>query len=606
MPDECTVGKINKTECIGCKLCAEVCCSHAITFSADREGFWYPQIEYEKCIKCGRCVESCPTTKLRDTKELPLQTYASWNKDNDERRNATSGGIFSVLGDYVLKKNGFLIGSRYEDDYKGACHTVVEDRDGFQRLKGSKYFQSATAGIFNKTKECLNTGREVLFVGTPCQVAALYAYLGVRPANLVTLDFICRGVSSPLLQKLKIEYYEKKARSKVVFYRDKYKKYAWIDFGALIRFENGKERFISRWRDEILHFFIMKNLNIRPSCYECRFKLGHMQSDITMGDFWHIDHVTEKDLRDGVSALMVNTEKGRAVLENVRESLYLCKKPLERVISGNPAYSDPPDRPVEREEFFETVQTGGWESALRKYKTFRAENEKQKKYHEKRMKKRPYLQLIDDWKEICWRDFVHYNFFCKEVIRDKNAYIVPYKGAVIDIQDGAKLYIKGNASINYSPFYPRGNKQAVFQLRKGAQVHLNNRLELGYGAMVSVGENAYFESGYFMPRMGSNIICKSKMVMGENVGVGRDSCLMDSDYHPIYDEKFDQINEDREIEVGDNVWLGMHCLVLKGARIRDGSVVGSGSIVSGEVPEGKLFLNKRKNNADRDVYHWEW
>ena len=604
-----TVAQISQNRCTGCKACGDVCPTSAISFETDAEGFWYPNVDKGRCVECKRCVNVCPVSKdgaAANSGSMPKCAFAAWHKEDCVRREATSGGVFPAFGEFFLSGGGFLIGSSYSDDYKAAFHCVAEDKAGFERIKGSKYFQSDTGGIYERTKECISTGKPVLFVGTPCQVAALYHYLGTRPENLLTMDFICRGVSSPLLHRKKIEYYEKKGRSKVVFYRDKCKKYAWIDFGALIRFANGREKFVSRWRDEILHFFIAKNLNMRPSCYECCFKLGHMFSDLTIGDFWGIDRVTEKDLRYGVSALMVNTEKGGEFVELVRDRLYLARKPLERVLGRNPAYSAPPDRPSEREDFFDTIKSEGWEAARRKYRNFRSETRRQIRYHEKRMRLRPYLFLKEDRGKICWRKFVYYNWFCKSVIREKGVFLVPYKGAVIEIHPSARLYLKGNACINYTPYYPRGTQTAILQLREDAKVYLDNRLELGHGAMLSVASGAIFHAGYLMPRMGVNIICKYKMNFGENVGIGRDGCVMDSDFHPIMDENFEQINSDREVFVADNVWFGIRTITLKGAHIGHGSVIGTGSIVSGEVPNEVIYIDKRQKDVSRGVFFWEW
>lgn len=597
---------ISKDACTGCKVCKDICPTNAIEFCRDDEGFWYPHITVDQCINCGKCYRICPVGgEKQGVDYAPIETYAAWSKDDDMRRQATSGGLFPVFGDYILSVNGCIVGSAYTNDYRNAYHMIVDSEKGYQRLKGSKYFQSDTEGIYERTKQVIDSGKEVLFVGTPCQVAALYGFLGGRPKNLTTIDFICRGVSSPLLQEKKIEYYEKKEHSKVTLYRDKYKKYAWIDFGVRICFENGKERFISRWKDEILHFFIKKNFNIRSSCYRCGYKLGHMQSDITIGDFWGIDRVTEKDLRDGVSALMINTERGVDFLSLVRNKLYLCRKPLERVKKGNPAYSCSPDFPEERKDFFYTVKESGWEEAIKRYKKYSAETTRQKKKHDRRMKRRPYLQLWHDRKEIRWKDFIYYNYRCKSVIREPRAFIIPYRGALIEIHNDAKLYIKGNLCVNYTPYYPRGKQIATLQIRKGAEVHFDNRIEIGYGAMLSVGEDAYLKSGYLMLRLGTSLVCKRKMNIGNNVLIGRDACIYDSDYHTIYDDKFQQTNPDKSVSIGDNVWMGARVLVLKGSRIGNDSVIAAGTIVSGEVNNNLVYAKKNKNEYVSEITCWE-
>ncbi len=600
-----TINVISKEYCTGCKACGDSCPQDAISFCIDNEGFWYPQISSDSCVNCGACLACCPVTNNTYENAEPIRAYASWNKDDNERRNATSGGVFPAIAEEIISSGGFVIGSAYTNNFKGAYHMVASNEEGISRLKGSKYFQSDTEKIYQKTKSCIDTGREVLFVGTPCQVAALYGFFGERPANLLTLDFICRGVPSPLLQKKKIEYYERMEQSRVIFYRDKYKKYAWIDFGAMLKYESGKEQFVSRWKDEFLHFFIAKNLNLRPSCYNCQFKKGNMYSDITMGDFWQIDRVTERDLRDGVSALVINTPKGQACIDRLQNSLYLIKKPIERISNGNPSYVSSPDRPKERGHFFSTITKDGWEGALQEFKEFRAETDEQKNAHEKRMRQRPLLFLKEEKENIDWDAFVYYNYRCNSVIREKNAFLIPYEGSVIDIHPNAKLNLKGNILINYCPSYPRGSKETVVRLRDGATVYLDNRVELAYGTTFSVAENAYFKAGYFTTMIDTCIICKKKMIFGNNVMFGRNITVFDSDYHPIYDSDFNPHIMDEEVVIGDNVWIGTNSIILKGSVIGNDTIIGAGTMVHGKVPKECVFTNKRTEDVVAEGYIWE-
>ena len=189
---------ISKEICTGCKVCGDLCPTGAITFTVDEEGFWFPVIDSEKCISCGKCFHCCPVNQEKSKNinieinqgNAPLQTYAAWNRDDGVRRESTSGGLFSVFAAYVLSQGGYLAGSAYTDDFKAACHITAKDKTEAKKLMGSKYFQSDTAGIYKETKELLESGKTVLFVGTPCQVAALYSYLKKRPENLITVDFI--------------------------------------------------------------------------------------------------------------------------------------------------------------------------------------------------------------------------------------------------------------------------------------------------------------------------------------------------------------------------------------------------------------------------------
>lgn len=253
------INQVNILECTGCKMCADICAKEAITFEDDQNGFWYPKLDESKCVQCGLCLKQCPVIKKSERKEFTRVAYASWNSNEEIRRESTSGGVYYSFASYVIDQGGYIVGCSYTEDFCSAYHTYSDNYDGLARIMGSKYFQSDTAGIYKKTRDLLQTGKLVLFTGTPCQVAALKNYLNCDYDNLITLDFICRGVPSPKLQEKKIKLYEKKSGSKVIFYRDKSDKYAWSDFGELIKYANGKEHFISRWEDDINNCFIHEN-----------------------------------------------------------------------------------------------------------------------------------------------------------------------------------------------------------------------------------------------------------------------------------------------------------------------------------------------------------
>ena len=86
-------------------------------------------------------------------------------------------------------------------DEKKVKHSFTNDVRMVGMFAGSKYIQSDTRGVFIKSKEILDSGTKLLFIGTSCQVSALYHFLGKEYSNLFTVDFMCYGVSSPLAWK---------------------------------------------------------------------------------------------------------------------------------------------------------------------------------------------------------------------------------------------------------------------------------------------------------------------------------------------------------------------------------------------------------------------
>lgn len=600
------VDKIQKGKCTGCKMCGDLCPKNAIEFTVNEEGYWYPQINEQLCVNCGMCVKKCPMIAESPKKYISMQrTYASWSNNEQIRRESTSGGVYYEFAQKVLEESGYIVGSVYNDDYTAAYHIYSDSEEGLKKIMGSKYFQSDTAGIYEATLKLIKTGKTVLFTGTPCQVSALKNYLGEEYSNLITIDFICRGVPSPLMQKKKIELYENKNKSKVIFYRDKWKKDSWTDFGELVKFDNGKVKFISRWKDDINDCFIDKNLNLRESCYSCEYKNGNNASDITIGDFWGVKGVTEKDYKMGVSALIVNTEKGQGFIESLGKRIYLEKRTIEEIKRGNQAYIEAAKRPQKREVFFRQIEQYGLEKTVKMYtnKSFKKKLAIVKKLL--KVKYRRFIPILKTFKRIDWFKFFKYNYFCSAVHREKDAYIIPCKGSVMQISPNANLIIKGNVLLNYYPCYKRGSQTTLLKVDRNGTFIANNRLEIAYGNTISVDKDAILSVGYFFTGVNANVICHHKISIGNNVMIGRDVCLFDSDYHTIFNENGEIINDDKEVIIEDDSWIGARTMVLKGSHIHSGAIISANSMVMGDVEANRVFVNKRESKSIGGNIIWE-
>lgn len=600
------IESIEKTKCTGCKMCADICPKAAISFDVNEEGFWYPIVDESSCIHCNACINKCPISNVaKEVFVTKREAYAAWSKNDEVRRESTSGGLYYEFAHAVIKENGFIVGSVYTDDYCGAYHVWGDNLEDLKRIMGSKYFQSDTSGIYKKTKDLLETGRKVLFTGTPCQAAALKRYLQREYKNLILIDFICRGVPSPLLQREKIELYSEKAKSSVIFYRDKSKKYGWDNFGELVRFQNGKDRFISRWKDDINNCFIERNLNLRESCYSCRYKNGNNASDITIGDFWGIENVTKRDLELGVSAMIVNTEKGSDFIRQISKSIYYIRKPLEEVTKGNSVYVNPAERPKQRKGFFEEVLSKGLEKAVKNYAklNFKAKLAREKMVLKSKLKS--YIVLFKLLKDVRWLCFIKLNFFSRAVHREKGAFLIPCRGSVLQISPEANIYLKANMLFNYYPCYKRGNQTSLFKMEKGAKLYVHNQIEFAYGNTFSIAQGAEIETGTLYTGMNANIICNYKMYIGNNVMLGRDTCIFDSDYHVIFNDKGEKINNDKEVVIEDNVWVGARSMILKGSHLNIGAIISANSVVLGEVEENRVFINKRESKSIGGNITWK-
>ncbi len=347
---------LNEMNCMGCKMCGDLCPKQAITFKINEEGFWYPEVDEEKCIKCGLCVKRCPEQNMPGNHCFMPEVYAAWVKDDDIRAKSTSGGMYYVFAKNIIDNGGYIVGSQYGEDWKSANHEIYNSYEGLEKLIGSKYFQSDTEGIYNKVKEKLDNGETVLFSGCPCQSAALQSFLNKDYDNLITFDFICRGINSPKVFHKYVSDLEKKYGSKVKKVRLRDKSKGWESLGNTIEFENGEKFYADKNDDYYVKGFSSENLYMRPSCVECKFKGLPRISDISAGDFWGIEGQAENEVFKGISVLMINSKKGKKFFDKIIPYIVYEMKDIKDAVSKNPCilYCVPKGR--NRRMFFDNFE----------------------------------------------------------------------------------------------------------------------------------------------------------------------------------------------------------------------------------------------------------
>lgn len=293
-------------------------------------------------------------------------TYAVWSKDNEIRYNSTSGGAFSEFAKIVLADGGLVAGARYNDKNM-VEHSLVDNIEGLEKLRQSKYSSSSLGNIYRDVKEELIRGKTVAFCGAPCQVAGLYAYLGKEYDNLITMDFICRGMNSPKAFRAWIDEIEKQVGSKVTRVWFKYKKGGWKSSPKRTRIDFADGNYVVKEGEANLFMqgYLNSNMYIRPCCGECRFKGIPRRSDITFADFWGI----EKELDDdkGTSMLLVNSAKGRDLFERTKKSMEVYEKDSNSVFSGNPMLTTSVVVPAESYNFLKDLDSVPFSECIKKY-----------------------------------------------------------------------------------------------------------------------------------------------------------------------------------------------------------------------------------------------
>lgn len=361
--------------CSSCGACANICAPGAITMQLDKEGFYKPVVDLKKCVKCGLCEKTCPweyeALNLNGSTKDP-KTVAAYALDEEIRLQSSSGGIFTILAEKVLNDGGVVVGvSQLSSTRFG--HIVVDNKADLAKLRGSKYVQANVGTIYKDVRTLLKNGRKVLFSGTPCQVAGLYAVLGKAAAssNLFTVDVVCHGTTSVKLFEKYIEEFEKRTQSKVfsTHFRDKREGWRQFSLTSLTRLVSGEEKKYSKNlnEDSFLQLFL-NNLCLNKSCVECRYAKLPRIADISLGDFWNVSEV-HPELNDdkGVSVVLLNTDHGEELFSSVASSLKQCNSFLDKAILGNPCIFRASKEHFRRPEFFADIDKHSMAELVGKY-----------------------------------------------------------------------------------------------------------------------------------------------------------------------------------------------------------------------------------------------
>ena len=361
--------------CCGCEACVQACPRECIKFEQDSQGFYYPKVDKTQCVNCGLCNKVCPILNVDDY-SLPSTTpiYAAYNNDEAQRRTSSSGGIFELLAQQTIKSGGVVFGAIF-DKHWNVVHSYADKVEQLELLKRSKYVQSRIGDSFKKAKAFLACGRQVLFVGTPCQIAGLKHYLRKDYKNLITVDVVCHGVPSPMIwQKYLSEKKHDVAQAynvsdeddvkfTAISFRDKVKSWRRYHLSLTYRLRTdgidaiGPDSIVETssqfvWENDYMLSFLHDYAN-RPSCFDCKFRNGKCHSDLTLADFWGIENLTDNhELKSdkGTSLVMVHTDRGQHFLEDVH--CFIQKIPFDGCFRGNPAVFYNWPKPISHDLFF--------------------------------------------------------------------------------------------------------------------------------------------------------------------------------------------------------------------------------------------------------------
>lgn len=362
----------NKVNCCGCGACANICPQRAIKIKEDECGFLYPVIDKKKCVGCKLCKKVCAYQNKTPQNE-PIKVFAAVNKNESQLMNSASGGVFSAIAKQILADDGIVFGATldFEKGHAVPHHVFVEKESELYRLQGSKYVQSAIGDMYILAKQFLDEGRKVLFSGTPCQVAGLYSFLSKEYQNLVTIDLICHGVPNAKFFDDYIQMETRKRKGKKVVgysFRDKKKGWGMNERIDIIDINGKLKNIYVRARANSYNTLFLDGEIYRENCYECKYATRLRVGDLTIGDYWGIEHEHPELLgkygyeeKKGISCILANSNKGLAICKESSDLLQMNESTFSKVSNRNGQLKKPSEKKESREKILQLYSEYGYE-----------------------------------------------------------------------------------------------------------------------------------------------------------------------------------------------------------------------------------------------------
>ena len=327
-----TVCELNM--CNGCMACVEKCHRNAITIKDDLK-YYNALIDTKKCVDCGLCTKVCPRENDNDMSK-PKWWYQGW-ADSEIREHASSGGAASAIIRAFIKHGGYVASCLF--DSGKFVFEVTNEMAVARKFAGSKYVKSNPEKIYGKIQSLLKANQKVLFIGLPCQVAAVNQFIKDK-TNLVTADLICHGTPSPYLLKKCLQEYGQDINTLTD-----------INFRIKSLYElnrDGKPIAAFHTMDNYLIAFL-HSYDYTENCYSCKFATLDRVSDITLGDSWGTE--LSGEVKNGVSLILCQSEKGKELIESA--GLNLLDVDINNAISHNEQLNKPSKCSKSRDQFFE-------------------------------------------------------------------------------------------------------------------------------------------------------------------------------------------------------------------------------------------------------------
>ena len=584
----------DKKLCCGCTACSAICEHKAISMQEDSEGFLFPVLDNDLCINCGLCDKICPMGSDHQANSGQDQkSYLAISEHPEHYSKSATVGICTILARLFVENGGCVFGVCLDESTWKTFHICVSDNEGIERLRNSKYIQSDLRQAFSETKDLLKKGVKVLFIGTPCQIAGLKAFLRHDYENLLTIDLICHGVYSYKLIRKEVDYWEDRLHGKVSNFKFRSKRRS----GGVINFDLKKtsstehHEFFGPYSPTYRCYAYngdSVSYNIRHSCYNCPFREQSRYGDITVGDSWFIDAAKylniNIDWKNGVSHFFGNTKKGSQYINQILPLLKWAEIPLEDAFKQPAILPARREIPAERDQIYKAIDTDeNYAQIIKRLlhadveQLYVEEQRKQRKSEMKNFVKRILLinkyrsiksKLKPGWEWWFTNSFL-YNFPSK---RFRN-YMLRKMG--MTFQGDARIY-------------------AGFHIRNPRGIVLGNGVSIGPKVLLDGRKGLTIEEGAV-------------------IGYGAIIWTLNHDYNDIH-----FCGKGAPVTIGRRAWICSNSIILPGITIGEGAVVASGAVVThdvepytivGGVPAKVIGKRAEKEydylyRADKDTMHF--